>query len=1094
MKRKFITIAMARKLIDFSGGDKELESLGQMQLEGAVALYNRIQQQGIGYLADEVGMGKTYVALGVVTLMRYFQPSLRVLFILPKQNILNKWYATDCPNFLRQNFLVDDYRVKNEHHNPVAKPVACENLVDLIEKVSTGYYGDFFIKMSSFSFGLSEDETSLGAKLEELKKLIPAYQIPEGGLEKERVKDEYADAINRILPWFDLVVVDEAHNFRKGVDTSARNRVLSRILGTHPESRGHCKVGKVLLLSATPFENDLHELRNQFRVFSCNKRILEELPANKDDRNALLNRFMVRRINKLQVAGTTLTRNMYRCEHRADARITLKDEDYQTKLVTALVQKKVGELIRDMRGQYQTGMLASFESYLPSGQSVEVEFDGEQEERGEAKDASLIRHLTESYQDAIGTKKPLPHPKMDKVVEKFSNEVFKKGRKQLVFVRRIKSVDDLKEKLDAAYDGWLRVYLEKEICQEVVREEILKIFDDFKAGKGQGAEENTDQPAKDEDSLEAVPANNNFFTYFFRGKFEGEAKGFPRPLTFRKYLTEKKEGKLQKISEYFEIENGSFFEKMKSLLGEEPEEKEFYRELLFSTLRLGHGFIDFYIAYLNHGSEGFLQGFLQMLHEQKARGERFSTYWQLKELHDNFPIILKTNFTGYHDEGLDLRRFIQRKLSPLEPVIGAKGGDDKSAVARKFRMPGYPMVLVSTDVLQEGEDLHTFCDSVVHYGLSASPISIEQKTGRVDRVGALAHRRLQSLKHFTKLEEIKDEGIQVYFPFLKESVEAVQVREVAKRLNEFLDSLHEFDAEVKEADVVKEESLADRSEIPPLIKKPLESPFRVICKDLWPREDLYRLDIEGEKQRILAIKKHIGKLMVPYEGVEYEITSTLSPQTLVLKIFGNEKTVTKRELLAFDPQRLYRMSIKEWKGDQLTVRKEVHLFAGDGSITQAEEIEDAIARLNGKKHVEKILLDLRAFFDGEYLKSAEFLRNHTVEVEGTGESLWFSFGIGGKPYRRQKVEVHTQQGYLVLKSRAVNCSDKKFDDEKLVDLTYRRNSLVDFVDFYLEDEWIWGRIVHPLVNLQKEEFIFYAYVLACEADRLEHLTSNEDIY
>ena len=96
---------------------------------------------------------------------------------------------------------------------------------------------------------------------------------------------------------------------------------------------------------------------------------------NKEERNALLNRFMIRRINKLRVAGTTLTRNMYRCEHRADAQITLKEEDYRTKLVTALVQKKVGELIRDMRGQYQTGMLASFESYLPSGKRVEVEFE-----------------------------------------------------------------------------------------------------------------------------------------------------------------------------------------------------------------------------------------------------------------------------------------------------------------------------------------------------------------------------------------------------------------------------------------------------------------------------------------------------------------------------------------------------------------------------------------------------------------------------------------------------------------------------------------------------------------------------------------------
>ena len=42
-------------------------------------------------------------------------------------------------------------------------------LADLIKYSSTGYYGDYFIKMSSFSFGLSEGEESLEKSLEALK-------------------------------------------------------------------------------------------------------------------------------------------------------------------------------------------------------------------------------------------------------------------------------------------------------------------------------------------------------------------------------------------------------------------------------------------------------------------------------------------------------------------------------------------------------------------------------------------------------------------------------------------------------------------------------------------------------------------------------------------------------------------------------------------------------------------------------------------------------------------------------------------------------------------------------------------------------------
>jgi hypothetical protein len=51
-----------------------MESLGKQQLEGAVALHNMLARQGIAYLADEVGMGKTYIALGVVALMRRLNP------------------------------------------------------------------------------------------------------------------------------------------------------------------------------------------------------------------------------------------------------------------------------------------------------------------------------------------------------------------------------------------------------------------------------------------------------------------------------------------------------------------------------------------------------------------------------------------------------------------------------------------------------------------------------------------------------------------------------------------------------------------------------------------------------------------------------------------------------------------------------------------------------------------------------------------------------------------------------------------------------------------------------------------------------------
>ena len=101
-------------------------------------------------------------------------------------------------------------------------------------------------------------------------------------------------------------------------------------------------------------------------------------------------------------------------------------------------------------------------------------------------------------------------------------------------------------------------------------------------------------------------------------------------------------------------------------------------------------------------------------------------------------------------------------------------------------MPGFPLVLVSTDVLQEGEDLHTFCKNVIHYGIAWTPSAIEQRTGRVDRIGGLVQRNLESLSG----DPSKEDFIQVYYPYLRDTVEMLQVRKILERLNTFLSLVH----------------------------------------------------------------------------------------------------------------------------------------------------------------------------------------------------------------------------------------------------------------------------------------------------------------
>src|SRR6476660_5269003 len=96
-----IDVATAGQLLDF-GARIGQGQRAQEQLEGAVAIHNVLESQRVAYLADEVGMGKTYVALGALALFRHFRPDFRVLVIAPKENIQRKWMK-ELRNFAAHN-------------------------------------------------------------------------------------------------------------------------------------------------------------------------------------------------------------------------------------------------------------------------------------------------------------------------------------------------------------------------------------------------------------------------------------------------------------------------------------------------------------------------------------------------------------------------------------------------------------------------------------------------------------------------------------------------------------------------------------------------------------------------------------------------------------------------------------------------------------------------------------------------------------------------------------------------------------------------------------------------------------------------------
>ncbi|HYR91240.1 MAG TPA: helicase-related protein [Terriglobia bacterium] len=57
-----------------------------------------------------------------------------------------------------------------------------------------------------------------------------------------------------------------------------------------------------------------------------------------------------------------------------------------------------------------------------------------------------------------------------------------------------------------------------------------------------------------------------------------------------------------------------------------------------------------------------------------------------------------------------------------------------------FNTPLFPEILIASSVLAEGVDLHLNCRYVIHHDLCWNPSTLEQRSGRVDRIGSKAER------------------------------------------------------------------------------------------------------------------------------------------------------------------------------------------------------------------------------------------------------------------------------------------------------------------------------------------------------------------
>jgi superfamily II DNA or RNA helicase len=990
-----IDLEAARALLDFGkriGDGPRAED----QLRGAVAIHNLLRTHGVAYLADEVGMGKTYVALGALALFRHFEPGFRVLVIAPRENIQKKW-QDELVNFASNNVRFSDLRVRALDGRPARPLVSCGNLLDLVKEASLDPDRDFFVRMSSFSLPLGRSGEDWSQTRDALRAHLPWLRDEAFDLRnKERFKRNFARALCCALPRFDLVIVDEAHNLKHGASSSgsSRNQVLAEafgrpIDGEEPSHRlfpGYGpRAARVLFLSATPLEETYRHLWNQLDVFgfASGYEELRQDEVSEFRKKELAAKFLVRRVTSIRVAGRGHTKNMYRRDWRSGGVATHDDPiaitDERQRLIVALVQKKVSELLSGTRFKrsFQIGMLASFESFLETAKlkrdDDDAVFDDAEQTDDEVErdgvDVADLNKLARSYRKHFD--RELPHPKMDAVVESLA-AAWSTGRKALVFVRRVASVKELKRKLDERYDEWIIAHLRGRL-PEAVHDQFDGVVARYQRDRAEARAAGDGLPAAGASNgtkaKEDVGGKDTFFAWFFRGEgprgivsganiqarfvqansayatffadnhvmallgaepggvldalaaaigatveaarvlvrdraakyLSRTAKVIPRGKRMEaaqaaalELLRDGPPGLLADhagviLRELFPdsvvdrparqapddivsaLERQTLFTELRraermalrariwpamapattaEAFREQFREQSLRADLLATAARLGHAFIDLYVAAmagrttlstrrgaesagasdedddLGAGDERLLRGYLRILEAQLGNEPRpWAALDELSEIATNFELIVDCNLPKARNTSLiETSRQVAGLLREQQPT-GGMAGQVNQTVVRQFRMPGYPMVLVTTDLLQEGEDLHTFCSAVHHYGISWTPSAMEQRIGRIDRVRSQSERRLSALER----EPLGNDWLQVYFPYLQDTVEVLQVERVLDRMNTFLHLMHENLStgapEGRRIDIQRE-MVAARKRVA-TIREPLKSAFPV---------------------------------------------------------------------------------------------------------------------------------------------------------------------------------------------------------------------------------------------------------------------------
>jgi len=496
--------SQVRSYIQFDGSNDDQEgdsSQAILQSQGVAALWQLLQSKGFAYLGDEVGMGKTRQAMGVIATHFLSDPNSHVVIVCPGVTLQEQW-VREWDAFIRGCYRAKDNRLTSEWDGGVLQRLAFhDRLRDFAKSLLLNENRIHLLRYSSFRrpiwFGEADIEKQA---IDPVQDIIETYKrcLREIGISKPSPDEEkifkrfqgsheeswrlemttllnkaYSKWVGKLLKArdIDLVIFDEAQYLRN-ID-NYQNSNIRHVF------RSHAK--KWLFMSATPIHTgsqDIASLDHYLCIHESGHESTKKCPdcgrlrcpqagyrlKRKVDVVDILKEFLVRRNRSYQDADL----NMYgKVEYRKyDRNKIVASGDPFTALTMALVQKRLVGALTGKNNRFRQGECSSFESLSSSLKKHCLDRDGvsaedkEFEQKGDAKekqeetpDRSFIDALNKSFRRAMLAGEDaetasiynMPHAKLNETAARIFELDLRNGsnRKSLVFVRRLDTVDEL---------------------------------------------------------------------------------------------------------------------------------------------------------------------------------------------------------------------------------------------------------------------------------------------------------------------------------------------------------------------------------------------------------------------------------------------------------------------------------------------------------------------------------------------------------------------------------------------------------------------------------------------------------------------------